>query len=110
MNRINELIHAVFCGSVLYRNVVVVVVVAGGRVRESADPGVQERTVAAYRRNDAQDVSQQTAQLRPHAHLQEVRGQQLHRKAGEHVLLVLLLLVLLLRLVLLLLVGGGCWH
>lgn len=48
-----------------------------------ADPGVQGGTVASHRRNNAENVPQHHAQLRSHANIQEVRGVQLHREAGE---------------------------
>lgn len=55
----------------------------GRRIRESADPRVQERFAATHRRDHAKNVPEQAAQLRPHANFQKVRGEQLHRKAGE---------------------------
>lgn len=47
------------------------------------NPGVQGWTVAAHRRNDAKNVPQHHAQLRSDANIEEVRGVQLHRKAGK---------------------------
>lgn len=47
------------------------------------NPGVQGRTAAIDRRNDAKDVPQHYAQLRSDANIKEVRGPELHRKAGD---------------------------
>lgn len=47
------------------------------------NPRVQGGTVAAHRRNDSQNVPQHYAQLRPHAHLEEIRRLELHREAGK---------------------------
>ena len=54
----------------------------GGSLRESSHPGIQSRLVAAYRWHYASHVPQQVAQLRPHAHLEEVCWKQLYWKAG----------------------------